>query len=339
MKPCPDFPHLLVLPHLKVQGANAIGSQLTHGFPSITAFLGLMWALERKLVAQGTAVYFTGIGVVAHSTCELSQPGRFVSGFHLTRNPPALRGHRKVIAPDGTTGTAAIVEEGRMHMEISLLLAARDSNVPAQSILGVLMGLRIAGGSVLPRSAREQFRHPPCWVNLTGTPEDQEGVFATFRHKLLPGFALIERRDLLEQRLKQLRQSTPDVTPLDAWLSRSRWNFRWQPDADNLQRGRWQNDHVQGGGWIVPIPIGYGALGPQHPAGAVENARDPTIPFCFVESLYSLGEWRSPHRISHPRELLWYADSNPEAGLYRARNVSSTPSPAETQDTYVPDYD
>ena len=38
---------ILVLPHLRIQNANAIGSPLTHGFPSITAFTGVMWALQR----------------------------------------------------------------------------------------------------------------------------------------------------------------------------------------------------------------------------------------------------------------------------------------------------
>ena len=44
----PEFTHLLVLPRLRVQNANAISSPLPHGFPAMTAFLGLMWALERK---------------------------------------------------------------------------------------------------------------------------------------------------------------------------------------------------------------------------------------------------------------------------------------------------
>lgn len=48
MTTCPGYSYLLVLPHLHVQNANAVSSPLTHGFPSITAFLGLMWALERK---------------------------------------------------------------------------------------------------------------------------------------------------------------------------------------------------------------------------------------------------------------------------------------------------
>ena len=36
---------LLLVPHLQVQNANAISSPMTWGFPSITAFVGLMAAL------------------------------------------------------------------------------------------------------------------------------------------------------------------------------------------------------------------------------------------------------------------------------------------------------
>ncbi|MEZ5650859.1 MAG: type I-F CRISPR-associated protein Csy2 [Burkholderiaceae bacterium] len=48
----PRFNRLLVLPRLRVQNANAISSPLTHGFSSITALLGLTWAL----VGAGWAV-------------------------------------------------------------------------------------------------------------------------------------------------------------------------------------------------------------------------------------------------------------------------------------------
>ena len=48
----PDFTHLLVVPHVRVQNANAVSSPLTHGFPSITAFLGQMGALERNVRSQ-----------------------------------------------------------------------------------------------------------------------------------------------------------------------------------------------------------------------------------------------------------------------------------------------
>ena len=54
---------ILVLPHLRIQNANAIGSPLTHGFPSITAFTGVMWALERKLAEAGVPLQLHGVGV------------------------------------------------------------------------------------------------------------------------------------------------------------------------------------------------------------------------------------------------------------------------------------
>ena len=53
MPESPGFEFLLVVPHVRIQNANAISSPLTHGFPAMTAFLGQMWALERKTHAAG----------------------------------------------------------------------------------------------------------------------------------------------------------------------------------------------------------------------------------------------------------------------------------------------
>jgi len=77
----------------------------------------------------------------------------------------------------------------------------------------------------------------------------------------------------------------------------------------------------------VPIPVGYAALTPvAHPAGAARNARDATVPLRFVESVYSLGEWISPHRLHSLIELLWQADTDEAQGLYRCRS-GYRPSP------------
>src|SRR5437899_339136 len=54
---------LLVLPRLRVQNANAISSPMTWGFPAITAFTGLMTALERRLEPEA-GVAFYGVGVI-----------------------------------------------------------------------------------------------------------------------------------------------------------------------------------------------------------------------------------------------------------------------------------
>ncbi len=316
MSHCPKFDFLLVFPHLHVQNANAISSPLTHGFPSITAFMGLMWALARKTREQGLDLTFSAVGVVCHDHQEKITQDGYVHSFCLTRNP---------IAKDGST--AAIVEEGRIHLEVSLVLAvqstrwlhepdSRDSDIA--QVASILASMRLAGGTFLPPARPWQKRYQPYCIDLSGSEEDCQSQFSHHRYRLLPGFALVARDDLLDSRLIQLQANNPEVTRLDAWLSLSRINWRYKPD-ENQGKSEWVNDR-KGLGWIAPIPVGYGALGELQNAGTVWNARDADTPFRFVESLYSVGQWLSPHRLDSATQLLWYADSQTDAGLYRCRN-------------------
>lgn len=310
MTECPPFDSLLVIPRLRIQNANAISSPLTHGFPSMTAFLGLMWALERKAHIAGLDLQFNAVGVVAHHHDEQITEGGFVNAFRLTRNP---------IDKDGST--AAIVEEGRIHLEISLVFAVRSAALQdqqagaaiAKQVRELLVQMRIAGGTVVGATASRR-RQIPYVIAQTGDDEARSKLLRRLYLQLLPGFALVEREDLLSQRHQQLLEENAEASRLDAWLSLARINWRWQTDEEE-----WQHDR-KSLGWVVPIPLGYGALGELQPPGTVANARDRDVPFQFVESLYGIGQWLSPHRLEKPQDLLWYADSQPETGLYRCRN-------------------
>jgi len=325
MNDFPRFSHLLVVPHLRVQNANAISSPLTHGFPAITAFLGLQWALERKARARGMALEFNAIGVVCHDHQEQTTEGGFVKAFRLTRNP---------VDKDGST--AAIVEEGRIHLDLSLVLAVHAENwdeaqqqADLATLAELLHGMRVAGGTVQAATPDAARRHTPWLADFTGDDEARRQAFRKVCTRLLPGTALVARDDLIDQRLAERRQTTPAASRLDAWLSLSRVNWHYDAQA-NEGKGAWQSDRKKGTGWIVPIPVGYGALGELHPAGTVANARDAGTPFRFVESLYSMGEWIGPHRLRRPQDLLWYADSRPDDGLYRCRNDYVAPARAVT---------
>ncbi len=332
---------ILVLPHLRIQNANAIASPLTHGFPSITAFTGLMWALERKLTQAGVPLRLHSVGVVCHHHQEQVTQG-YVRSFNLTRNP---------VGKDGST--AAIVEEGRMHLQITLVLAVSEKptpGTPAALVQGnqaqwdewakqaghILAGMRVAGGSVLPSRPVPGKRVRP-WIAIV--PEDPiaaEKEFRQWRRQWLPGFALVGRDDLLAQRLQHLRTTHPDATLLDAWLHAARFNYQAiapegeapTPDGQVKWEDPWRS---KGSGWVVPIPVGYTALTPQaHAAGTVRNARDTTVPLRFVESVYALGEWISPHHLNHLGQLLWHAETDEALGLYRCRNAYQ---PAQEDDT------
>jgi CRISPR-associated protein Csy2 len=311
MSQCPKFQFLLLAPHVQVQNANAISSPLTHGFPAMSAFLGLMWALNRQTAAQGMDWRFKAVGVVCHDFQEQSHDG-FVRTFCLTRNP---------VGKDGSP--AAIVEEGRIHLQLSLLFGfdseslqmnATDQALREQSArrIGEMLGaMRIAGGNVIAFNA--QKTQILDWGD--------NAAFRRLRYWLVPGFTLVSREDLLDARHAELQKNDPAASRLDAWLSLSRWNWRWQAESESetegKAKGEWQHDRK---GWIVPIPVGYGGLGALHAPGTVANARDGTTPFRFVESLYSIGQWIGPHRLKSLREMLWHADGDAESGLYRCRN-------------------
>ena len=321
---------VLVLPHLRVQNANAISSPLTHGFPSITAFTGLMWALERKLAQAGIALQLLKVGVICHSHDEQVADG-YVKTFCLTRNP---------VGKDGAT--AAIVEEGRIHLDITLVFGVATSGAPllleqasqdpdyalAREVADVLATMRVAGGTLLPAPDGPRRSTRP-WVALV--PEESEArddAFKQWRRRWLPGYALVGRDDLLAARLAHLQQTRPEATLLDAWLHASRFNHAPEPLVEGAApipdgKVRWADPlRGKGKGWTVPIPVGYAALtaGPPHAAGAVANARDADTPLAFVESVYSLGEWISPHRLHNVDDLFWHAETDTAKGLYRCRS-------------------
>lgn len=319
MPDTPQFDGLFVVPRCKVQGANCISSPLTWGFPSITAFAGLMWALERRLTEQlpGVPVIFNNIGVVCHAFQPHVTDNGFSYSFNLTRNPLTKKGE-----------TAPIIEEGRANMVVSLVLGVQGDILSssedeqaklAQSIGEVLYSMRIAGGSVLPLKRR------PYFVALAEDVEERALQFRKVRRRLLPGFALVCRDDLLKKRHNELLEVDDSATPLDAWMDLSRINWRStiseeidKNTGEVIERAEWQLDEREG--WIVPIPVGYTAISPLYENGEVANTRDDKTPFQFVESIYSMGQWVAPHHFTDASELLWFSDYNDEYGVYRCYN-------------------
>ena len=354
---------LLLVPHLQVQNANAISSPMTWGFPGITAFVGLMAALERKLGAD-SGLQFNGVGVVCHRFEAQTHRG-YTHSFHLSRNP---------VRKDGST--AGIVEEGRIHLDISLVFDVSVSSQVAgdaarqqlaQTVADLLATMRIAGGSVIaPHTPRSRHALQPQLRLEAEDPKQQVDEFAKLSRRLLPGFALVARDDLLQAHQRTLSQGQPvPATALDAWLDLSRINTRAMrvpvapvaaatgqtpaPGAADAkpaaaERIEWQ--HEARPGWLVPIPVGYAALSALHPAGSVVQARDATTPLRFVESVFSIGQWISPHRLRNAAQLIWWPTYDEVTGLYRCRNtcapetfkgsastLAAEPNPATPLDT------
>jgi len=313
---------LLVLPNLCLQNVNAISSPSTWGFPSMTSFLGLMWALERQLTKEQSNLIVENVGVICHDFEPQITSDPYKRKFHLTRNPLNSKGE-----------TSAIIEEGRAHMELTLVfgidgirgestdaLAAR-----AQRIDKIVSTMRIAGGTIVSR--RHQPKRPHAYiVTIEADAEKRAQQFQRLRRKWLPGFTLVCRDDLLQKRLLDLKGKDEKSTLFDAWLDLSRLNWRahkvqagGDSSEEDLAKAEWRHDRSDG--WIVPIPIGYRAISKRYQPGVVTNARDDRTHFRFVESIYSIGQWIGPHHLTDVRQMLWYAQTDVEEGLYRCEMI------------------
>ncbi|MGE6133045.1 type I-F CRISPR-associated protein Csy2 [Aeromonas salmonicida] len=309
----------LLLRHLKVENANAI-SGLTYGFPAISHFLGFTHALSRRL-EQIYGLTLGGCAVIAHHTELHSQPlgNRREQVFALTRNPLTKEGK-----------TAPFNEEGRVHLDISLLIECdfNADNLPRggsqdQRIQELQAWfectaptLRLAGGTITSLG-QVQWR------------ERYEG--RELRHLcmgLLPGFALVCRHDLLTLHHQQRFSTEPGSELLDSLLDFV--TLSHQAQQDEAGAVSWQQLAKPASGYLVPLAVGYQSISPLHEPGTIPSSRDQETPFRFVESIYTLGQWVSLHRIQSLDTLLWrYRHQEP---YYLCENHYIAPSLSVEED-------
>lgn len=316
---------ILILEHIKVENANAIAG-LTYGFPAISNFLGFTHALSRS-VQKKLNLTLGGCAVVCHQHhVNAHQPagwGDYV--FSLTRNPLTKESQ-----------TPAFVEEGRMQMDVSLLIECdfdsmgfdfgtgnNDQDVKCFEdwIKNAACIQRLAGGTIQSIDK----------VTFAQLPDDFEELTRFTRRrlfKLLPGFVLVDRSDLLKTHYQDLKAAKPDVELIDAWLNFSALRYRAKPEIKEGERptentaASWECVPKPGDGWLVPLTVGFKAISPLYEAGQVARTRDSTTPFRFVESVYGIGEWLSPHRVHNLEKILWRYETDGDFYLCRNRYTS-----------------
>ncbi|PSF10604.1 type I-F CRISPR-associated protein Csy2 [Marinobacter fuscus] len=297
---------ILVLPHLKVHNANALSSPFTIGFPAMTAWLGFVHALERKLKASGySTLELCSTGVISHQ-CDLQTyrgPGDFVHSIIGTANPLDKDGKR-----------SAFIEEARCHLDASLLIECRASEDDLEQIEQpefleqveqLLNIMKVAGGDL-------QHVNPPRFVALDDS--DNRGVRKLLLN-LMPGFALIERRELMQNAMEQ------GADALDALLEYLTVHHRSEQDEEGNVSWHSQRKTAEDGnkpGWIVPIATGFQGISP---LGQAKNQRDPDTPHRFAESVVTLGEFRMLHRIGMLDDLLWQYHIDMPNNLYLCQQV------------------
>ncbi|MBP6346626.1 MAG: type I-F CRISPR-associated protein Csy2 [Neisseriaceae bacterium] len=288
--------HYLLLDRVVIQGANAISSPLTYGFPAISGFVGALHALNRRLSNPDIAL--GGVLIASHD-CDVQayQPHPYADySFNQSRNP---------IKKDGKT--AAIVEEGKVHLTVSLVVEVlTDSRKTLrveeaqqafiQQCREGFMQQRVAGGSVLSVGQVTLF--------------DQESQ-QTLINTLLPAFVLMDAGDALTELTAKLQSERPEATALDVFVELSTLHHTPQPD------GQWLTSSIKSGyGWLVPMPVGYQGITARFDAGVLANCRHQDYPSHYVECLYGLGKWVFPTRLAEHFEHAFWRHSQPQDDVY-----------------------
>ncbi|KZN29814.1 type I-F CRISPR-associated protein Csy2 [Pseudoalteromonas luteoviolacea] len=287
----------IVLPHIKVHNANALSSPFTIGFPAMTAWLGFTHALERKLIQQGySGLMLQSVAVISHD-CNVQThkgEGDFVHSIIGTGNPLEKDGKR-----------SAFIEEARCHLDVSLVIEySGDEDKIAQTnfkeqLQELIARMKVAGGDILDM-------HKP---KLESVINDQDT--RNLLRQLMPGYALIERRDLMIEAMKQGDDA------LDALLSYLTINHSCEQKEDDSVV--WQRSRKEDG-WLVPIATGFQGISP---LGEAKNQRDPTTPHRFAESVVTLGEFVMAHKVKNLDDILWQYNPDLENDLYLCQQVSS----------------
>jgi CRISPR-associated protein Csy2 len=284
--------NLLLLPKIKIHNANALSSPYTIGFPAMTAWLGFIHALQRKLNSQGyDELEFKSVAVVSHKfdLQTYKGTGDFVNSIVGTGNPLDKDGSR-----------SAFIEEARVHLTVSLLVEyeGNEEELDEPEFVDVLENLlnrmKVAGGDILGFES----------TSIYCIESDDDDSRDRCLRQLMPGYALIERRELM----KECMANGADA--IDAMLE----HLTVKHSCDVSEEGdvSWRSQR-KAAGWIVPIATGFQGISE---LGEAKNQRDPDTLHRFAESVVTLGEFVMPHRIKSLDEILWHYHVDLNKNLY-----------------------
>lgn len=172
----------LLLKNIFIRNANALSGALIAGFPAVTAWLGFIHALERKVRKQGfPSARFNYTGIICHQ-CHLqlyAEPGGVMYSVLNKRKPPDKKGRN-----------LSLIEEVYCHLNVSLFICGnniQDKNKKFVTVVSEAINmLKIAGGDITGSGRQE-----------TGFFPDSKTRWCELRQYIAPGYALLERRGVM----------------------------------------------------------------------------------------------------------------------------------------------
>jgi len=216
----------LLINRIQVQGANAVAG-FTWGFPAITHFLGFTHNLSRKLRSHAdfSDILLSGCAVIVHQH-QVHTYG--YNQFVQSKNPA----YQYKEESKYKVGSPPVIEEGKMNMNVSLLIGCEGNIGNRKDALIEWLGhvcerQRLAGGSLLEISGLDVF-----------TVDDENNIsnLRALVRKLLPGFVLQDRSEYLKDHFDSLQTENPEAELFDAWLDFIALTQKARPVSDRISR-------------------------------------------------------------------------------------------------------
>lgn len=297
----------LLLSRVSVHNANAMSSIFTIGVPAMTAWLGAMHALERNLGERCdqflSDIRFTQMAVSYHKTSLQTIRKNGIGYIVMTANPLVVD-KKKSSKDNYIFKRAPLLEEPRIHLLVSLLIEVEgaDGNnmeLLEQAVKEILPRMKMAGGDILDTGR----------IKVMRIDEDNPISVRKVISTLMPGYIPIERRDLMEAKELEGKDS------LDRLLHYLKVHQTAEKDESGKITG-WKYEKAAAG-WIVPLAVGFKGLSP---LGKVKNQRDPDTPHRFAESIVTLGEFKMAHRFRDIDGMMWHYAYEKTNQLYLCKN-------------------
>ncbi len=305
----------LVLSHIDIQNANSIAG-LTWGFPAITHFLGFTHALNRQFSNHYEGEYeseLTGCAIISHAFQNKVYKSHKDADFRFVQSKhPSVSAKYK-------NASSSIIEEGKMNLTVSLVIKLDNSLVLTiadieklqQKVLDMCYQMHLAGGTIL---------NIKKVTLLSASTQDQHiAMLRRIKRLTMPGFVLLDRSGYLQEHYQALlaryradKSASEQPQLLDAWIDFAALKYKAIPhltvdqsEPNESTPASWEYIAKPKPGYLVPLMTGYKAISEIYEAAVVLNTRDEITPFCFVEALHSVGEWKGMHRVHSVDDIIW----------------------------------
>ena len=198
----------------------------------------------------------------------------------------------------------SFIEEPRCHLDVSIVMTVNGFNelkrdTLLQNIEDLLTMIKFASGDLIG------FKKPRLETS------NEESDDKKLLRSLMPGYAIIERRDLMIEAMETGQDA------LDALLDSLTIKYRSEVNTDG--KISWSQSRKQLG-WIVPIATGFHGISTLAGPGKTLNQRDPTVPHRFAESVVTLGEFVMPYQLDCIQDILWQYRYDKDSNLYLCQN-------------------